>query len=367
MKNEEVKNTLTNDEVSKIYESLDSKGENTNKEALEKAHEETENTSYNNITPIESKGIGTPQVDEETLREAGLSDEYIKELKSLPDVDTTINESENNYRDLFKEYGISDDDSVALFKIIMQYKNDGIAQGLYNKLPPTVKNLADGLIVVGKTESAKVSKDNAAKILIDSFIGDAKFSASIDEFNEEMNNLLISSTEEYKSLMNGYIESVYKDIDKIKTEDPEKAETLSKIKQAFEDAEVYAKELEWLDHISAKKLKKITQNSFDNECFYFNKKVNTTDIKLPDIREAYPIIKKALPGYTELQIKEFIIAICKSSYNLDVNKIEDLAYIHRSIENIFAFRVLSKAAFESDLAKKVFGNISVVINKIINL
>ena len=96
MKNEEVKNTLTNDEVSKIYESLDSKGENTNKEALEKAHEETENTSYNNITPIESKGIGTPQVDEETLREAGLSDEYIKELKSLPDVDTTINESENN-------------------------------------------------------------------------------------------------------------------------------------------------------------------------------------------------------------------------------------------------------------------------------
>lgn len=367
MKNEEVKNTLTNDEVSKIYETLDSKGENTNKEALEKAHEETESTSYNNITPIESKGIGTPQVDDETLKAAGLSDEYIKELKSLPDVDTTINESENNYRDLFKEYGISDDDSVALFKIIMQYKNDGIAQGLYNKLPPTVKNLADGLIVVGKTESAKVSKDNAAKILIDSFIGDAKFSASIDEFNEEMNNLLISSTEEYKSLMNGYIESVYKDIDKIKTEDPEKAEALSKIKQAFEDAEIYAKESEWLDHISAKKLKKITQNSFDNECFYFNKKVNTTEIKLPDIRGAYPIIKKALPGYTELQIKEFIIAICKSSYNLDVNKIEDLAYIHRSIENIFAFRVLDKAVFESDLAKKVFGNISVVINKIINL
>ena len=237
-------NTLTNNEVTKIYESLDSKGENTNKEALEKAHEETENTSYDNITPIESKGVGIPQVDEETLREAGLSDEYINELKSLPDVDTTVNEGENNYRDLFKEYGISDDDSVALFKIIMQYKNDGIAKGLYNKLPPTVKNLADGLIVVGKTESAKVSKDNAAKILIDSFIGDAKFSASIDEFNEEMNNLLISSTEEYKSLMNGYIESIYKDIDKIRAEDPEKAEALSKIKQAFEDAEVYAKELE---------------------------------------------------------------------------------------------------------------------------
>ena len=51
----------------------------------------------------------------------------------------------------------------------------------------------------------------------------------------------------------------------------------------------------------------------------------------------------------------------------DVNKIEDLAYIYRAVENIFAFRVIDMVDFNSDFAKPVFGNVSVVIKKIINL
>lgn len=359
---------LTDEEVTKIYNDLSDKGENTNEDKLEEAKQETESSNYDNITPIESNGVGVPQIDEEALREAGLSDEYIEELKKLPDVDTKIEETEANYKDTFKEYGITDEDSIELLKIIMQYKKDGISQGLYSKLPQTVKNLADGLVIVGKGESMKVSKDNAAKVLIDSFINDAKFSKSIDDFDEEMNSLVMSTSKEYKMLMNEYIEEMYKDIDKIRVEDPEKAQTLENIKKAFEDAAKYTKELEYLDHISAKKLKKITQNSFDSECFYFNKKVNTTEITLPNIQDVYPIIKKALPNFTELQIKEFIVIMCKASYNLDViNKIEDLAYIYRAVENIFTFRVIDMADFESDFAKEVFGNVSVVIKKIINL
>ena len=358
---------LTDEQVTKVYNELESKGENTNKDKLEEAEKLTENSEYEEVKPMENQGVGTPQINEEALREAGLSDEYIEELKSLPDVDTNIKETEADYKELFKEYGITDEDAIELLKIIMQYKNDGVVEGLYHKLPPTVKNLADGLVVVGKGENLKVSKDNAAKVLIDSFINDAKFSASIDDFNEEMNNLVISTSKEYKVLMNEYIEEMYKDIDKIRTEDPEKAETLEKIKKAFEDAEKFTRELDYLDHTSAKKLKKVTQNSFDNECFYFNKKVNATEIKLPNIENAYPIIKKALPGFTELQIKEFIITICKASYDLDVNKIEDLAYIYRAVENIFAFRVIDMVDFNSDFAKQVFGNVSVVIKKIINL
>lgn len=359
---------LTEDQISKVYETLEEKSENSNKDKLEEAKQETENSNYEEAKPMETQGVGTPQFDEEALREAGLSDEYIEELKNTPDIDMNVSEGENDYKDAFKEYGISDEDSIELLKIIMQYKNDGKSEGLYDKVPQSVKNLADGLVVVGKGESVKVSKDNATKVLIDSFINDAKFSKSIDEFNEEMNDLYIKTSEEYKYLMNEYIEGLYKDIDKIRVEDPEKAETLERIKLAFDNAGKFTRELEYLNHTSAKKLKKAVQNSYDNECFYFNKKVNATDIKLPDIREMYPIIKKALPGFTELQIKEFIVTICKASYNLDVvNRIEDLAYIYRSVENIFAFRVIEMADFESDFAKEIFGNVSVVIKKIIDL
>lgn len=358
---------LTDDQVSKVYDTLEVKSENSNKDKLEEAEQETENSNYEEINPMETQGVGTPQINEEALREAGLSDEYIEELKNTPNLDMNIEETENDYRETFKEYGISDEDSIEFLKVIMQYKNDCKSEGLYNRVPQSVKNLADGLVVVGKNESVKVSKDNATKVLINSFINDAKFAKSINDFNEEMNNLYIKTSEEYKYLMNEYIEGLYKDIDRIRVEDPNKAETLEKIKKAFEDASKFTKELEYLDHTSAKKLKKAVQNSYDNECFYFNKKVNATDIKLPDIREMYPIIKKALPGFTELQIKEFIVTICKASYNLNVNNIDELAYIYRAIENIFAFRLIDIADFESDFAKEIFGNVSVVIKKIINL
>ena len=359
---------LTDEQVTKVYDKLEKESENTNADKLEEAKEKTENSNYEKITPMKNQGVGAPQVDEELLKEMGFSDEYIEDLKNMPDVNTKINETADNYKEVLKEYDITDEDATNLFKVILDYKNNGIVEGLYNKLPQSAKKIADSFVIVGKSESIKVSKDNAAKTIIESFINDAKFSRSVDEFNEEMNELTINTTKEYKLLMNEYIEELYKNIDNIRTEDPEKAETLERIKKAFDNAGKFTKELEYLNHTSAKKLKKAVQNSYDSECFYFNKKVNTTDIKLPDIRGLYPIIKKALPGFTELQIKEFIVTICKASYNLDVkNNIEDLAYIYRSIENIFAFRAIHVADFESDFAKEVFGNVSVVIKKIINL
>ena len=359
---------LTDEQVTEVYNKLEKESENTNADKLEEGAKETEKSNYEEVTPMENQGVGVPQVDEKLLKEMGLSDEYIEELKSTPNVDTKINETADDYKEILKEYNITNEDAANLFKVILDYKNDGIVEGLYNKLPQSAKKIADSFVIVGKAESVKVSKDNAAKTIIESFITDAKFSRSVDEFNEEMNKLTINTNKEYRLIMNEYIEELYKDIDNIRTEDPEKAETLERIKKSFDDAGKFTKELEYLNHTSAKKLKKTVQNSYDSECFYFNKKVNTTDIKLPDIRGLYPIIKKALPGFTELQIKEFIITICKASYNLDVkNNIEDLAYIYKSIENIFAFRAIDVADFESDFAKEVFGNVSVVIKKIINL
>ena len=84
--------------------------------------------------------------------------------------------------------------------------------------------------------------------IIDDIINDAKLNKALDEFNEELNDVTINTSKEYKLLMNEYIENMYKDIDKIKAEDPEKAKIVEKLKEAFDNAGKFTKELEYLNH-----------------------------------------------------------------------------------------------------------------------
>lgn len=343
------KTTITGTQVSMIYDTLKTKAENTNEDKLKAAKEQTNNTEYKESTITDSNFIGMPQITPD--KEAAI------------DNLASVIEQESDYKEALKEYNISDDDTKKLFEIIMEYKKSNSFEGLYDKLPDNIKTLANGFRNIN---NVRISKDNAAKILIDSFINDAKLNKALDEFNEEMSNAFAGTAEEYKNIMNEYIENLYKDIDKIEVEDPEKAQTLKNIKKAFEDANKFTKELEYVNHTSAKKLKKALK-SYDSECFYFNRKVNTTDITLPDIRSLLPIIKRALPDRTERHIKEFIIVICKASYSYNYNNIDELAYTYRSIENILAFRAIYMADFESDFAKEVFGGVSAVITKIIEL
>lgn len=357
--NKEIKvedKTMTDEQVKNVYNKLDKAEFNSNNDKLEAAKAETENIKYDSITPMDNN-LGVPQDDMSEI-----SQEEAEKIISK------VEERDTDYREVLRTYGIKDEKEVTeFFTVLNAYKkNNSSTNGLYKQLPPFIQALCDNMVGLASGSGLKLSKDNAAKNIVDGIINDAKLNKALDEFNEELNNVTINTSKEYKVLMNEYIESMYKDIDKIEAEDPEKAEILKKIKEAFDNAGKFTKELEYISHTTNKKLEKALMR-YKNECFYFNRKVNSTDITLPDIDQLYPIIKRALPNYTEKQIKKFIVVICKASATYNFDNIDELAYTYRSIENILSFRAIDVADFESDFAKEVFGNVSVVINKIIDL
>ena len=352
-----VENTsITNDQVKFVYNELNKVESNSNNDKLEAAREQTDSVQYDSITPMDNN-LGIPQDDMSEI-----SQEEAEEIINK------VEERDSDYREILKTYGIRDEKEITEFFMVLNAykKNNSSADGLYNQLPPFIQTLCDNMVNLSNGYGSKLSKDNAAKNIIDGIINDAKLNKALDEFNEELNDVTINTSKEYKVLMNEYIENMYKDIDKIKAEDPEKAKIVEKLKEAFDNAGKFTKELEYLNHTTNKKLEKALMR-YKNECFYFNRKVNSTDITLPDIDQLYPIIKRALPNYTEKQIKKFIVVICKASATYNFDNIDELAYTYRSIENILSFRAIDIADFESDFAKEVFGNVSVVINKIIDL
>ena len=109
---------------------------------------------------------------------------------------------------------------------------------------------------------------------------------------------------------------------------------------------------------------------FDDNCFYFNRKVNSDanrerGIKFADIRTLIPTIKKARDGFTEKQIKEFIIVFLKSIEKMDLTDTANLFYIYGVVSAIDSFRF--NTDFDTELGKTLFGNITKVIQKIISL
>ena len=346
---------LTENEVKKVYDTLEKANENNDREKLAKASEETNSTEYSNIEEMKSPKI--------------IGVDFASENNKDVSVERIINASEiteeGSKENMFEEYGLSTEEANEVLKLISEYNTTNVnVTGLYDKLPEKLKEITNGIVTESKLSGQRISKDNAAKFIIDSFINDIDFDNILDEYNREMNQIIAESNKEFQYIMKDSFDEIFERIDEIEAEDPEKAKTIRAIKSAFDDACSYSRLLDYIDHISAKKLNKFL-NRYDEECIYFNKKVNTTDIKVPNITLLYPIIKQVLSGFTESQIKKFIIVICKSSYNLNMDNIVDISYIYRLINNIVSFKYTND--FESDFGKEIFGNITVVIQKIINL
>lgn len=363
MKEENVKTKLTEDQITKIYDKLEE--ENKIKEALIKAEKETEESNYTEVSELQGEAIINPICTSDQLKEMGLDDDTIEFLKDVKigDKSLCIDEAEDNYKEVFEEYDISDEDGIKLLDAINKYKNTEEVD--YDTLPQKIKIIVDGLRITGE---GKISKNAATKVLLDSFINDAKFSKAVDSYNKEMNDLLLETDKVFGQLFKSSIDELYSDdyIDKLKEENPEQADQIQNIKNNFTKSREFKEQLDYLDHVSDKKLNKFL-NRYGSECGYFNTKFNNNKygIRVPKIEELYPIIKRARAGFTESQIKKFIIVIIKSCYKLDQNNINDLSYVYKMISNIYVYQYAT--VFDDDNTKELFENISNVIRKIINL
>lgn len=335
---------MTNEELKKLYDGLfdiDKKSV----ENLKKAEKETEESNY------------TSEDNEEIETDA--------EIPGLNDIDeSSIHETEKDIKDVLSEYDLSDEDAMKTLNIIEEYKA-GNTTGLYFRLPDALKRMVDGIVA---TEGAAISfkelnkyRNQAAKMLIDNFIHDAKMQTVVDEFNAEMGETLDNLNAEYDAMMTEAIDSVFDKIDELKVTDPEKAERISKMKKAFEDAETFDRQLEYAKNTTYKKLKK-QNDRFKDNAYYFNKRVNnnTAGVKIPEIETLAPIISNQLPDFKPEEVGMFLCCICNTLR--DPDDITEIAYQYRMVSSIYKYRFVEI----DERGKKLFGNISKVIHEIIS-
>ena len=204
-------------------------------------------------------------------------------------------------------------------------------------------------------------RNTIAKMLVDSFINDAKISAAVDEFNEDMSSAIDEMNSEYDNMMGDAIDNVFNKIEEIRSENPDQAKRIESVKNAFDSATTFEKQLEFAKRTSPNKFNKFLTR-YKDDVFYFNKRVNnnTVGVKVYNIEELVPIIKSALPQYTEEDIKKFIICICKTVENTD--NLAGIAYEYRMVASIYKYKFVTI----DEKGEIIFENISKVIEAILS-
>lgn len=341
-------NIITDEEIHHVYTELSS-ADKASTDNLTTAKEETETSNY---TSADNNTINV--------------------LEEIPGVDVlpaniaeTINEDENDIKDVLGEYDLDDESTIQMLKLIDEYKA-GEQSSLYSKLPEKMKTMVNGILMTetnGNINPKQITgmRNSIAKMLIDSFISDAKISAAVDEFNEEMHSTVHEMNSEYDNMMSDAIDSVFSRIEEIRSENPDQANRIESVKNAFDSATTFEKQLEFAKHTSSNKFNKFLDRYKDN-VFYFNKRVNsnTAGVKVNNIEELLPIIKAALPQYTEEDIKKFIICICKTIENTD--ELAGIAYEYRMVASIYKYKFVAI----DDKGEIIFKNISKVIDAILS-
>jgi hypothetical protein len=283
-----------------------------------------------------------------------------------------INITDGNYREVFEKYDITDAEASEMLKLMEMYKKN-LKVNYYEMLPGEFKNIADGIYNIAKKEGdINTTKNVAAKFLLGQLMSDAELNAAFDEYKDAVSEAVSDMHSEYSKLITQAFDEVFDNIKTIEVNDPEKAEKIKKIKNAFDDAMTFNKQLEFVENTTGNKITKLTKR-YEHETSYFNKTVNSTDVKIPKIEGLVDIIYNRLltlsdtPKYTVDDIKKFIVVICRTTaYKMDVvRNVEDLAYIYRMINTIYLYKFID-GPVNTDDETLLFGNIAKVLDAIIN-
>ena len=281
----------------------------------------------------------------------------------LVGIDTTINETESDYHEIFDEYNLSNEDATVLLSLIEKYNNN-VEMNYYEAMPEAIKIMADGIRQATNIQGVKCGKNDSAKFILKEMVHDAKITNAFNTFSDELNKSVVEMNEEYAKILTDAFDEAFANIDKIEAENPEQAEKIKRVKAAFDEATTFSRQLEYVNKVTANKLNKLVKR-YSNETAYFNNLVNVTDVKIPDIRKLLNIIHDNLPEYSIDDIKKFIIAICKSCQNINMDDIAELAYVYKMINNIYECTFIDKNN-KTEKSNLIFGNIAKVITSIIN-
>ena len=333
---------LTEEEISKIYNTLEE--ENRDKDLLSAAEKETEENIYTELEEMESYKELKSLLDSEGIDIDDDSDIDLDDI-NIDDEEESIDEDIDGSlsvlsRDIIKEsllqsdLNLNDKDADKMIDIILAYRNNKSIK-VYDKLPSRVKMVID---VYWQNDKKKAPKESIAKNFLNNIVSNLEMEEMFSALDGDMSKIYNKIDVDLSSVVDETYQEIFDTVDEVREIDPNKAENILKVQQAFEDAKSFNKLKEYLLSCKPRDVRKFV-NRYSDACFRFNKIVNenVASIKIYPLEEIYEILKRWL-RIDKDQIKEFCVLLAYSVIDLDFNDIGVTSYTYRLVSNIYAFK-----------------------------
>ena len=262
---------------------------------------------------------------------------------------------------LFKKYGykLNEEEATVLHQILLDYYNNKSTQ-IYDRLPKPLQRNVDGMCRLMINSGIKnVTREDAAKAIIDRFVNDSVTDAvfaKLDLEQVKMNTEIIQGSDKA-------FEDVFAQQEELSQEDPSIGERIQVVKDAFSRANTFDLQLQYLRNDRAKNVKRYHQH-YNGDIVAFNNKANSGKFTIPKLDAMYQLLKIRLPKekhYTTDEIKAFIVLLARSMMNLDYEDLGTVAYAYRRLDSLIR-HTLKYNASEGD--NKVFEDVATVIDEI---
>ena len=350
----DINNTpLLDEEINAIYDILEK--ENNEKELLLKAQEMTDSTEYNEIEEI--------TYDEE--------DVSIDDDNEEDDVESFINtQLSATSRDIIKEallgsdLNLKDKDADKMIDLILVYRNDKSAE-IYKNLPSSVKMYVD-ITWQGLPKKSRQSKESISKALLSHIIKTSELEQLFTTLDDDVTSIYGSVNSEMSTVIDDTYKEIFDSIDKIREENPDKADEIQAVKDAFDRAKSFDTVLDYLYTCKPRDVRKYS-NRYNDTCFRLNTIVNNNvvKIKMPKMDDIYEVLKKWFPKNDKDELKEFCVLIANSVMDLDYTTVKDTAYAYKLLDRIYKYKYIPLIELEYDEeCKEMINSILSVISKI---
>lgn len=266
------------------------------------------------------------------------------------DVRTNLNISENIVKEsiasMFPHFQVSD---MQDFMVALNRYRKGDKVSYYNLLPQSMKTEIDTL--VGGANIGYASQKEARKYVVEGMfeqIISENYSNAItvdltDSLNESYNQLYEDTKGEFSKYNNNqrymYETHMLEYAEKIREEDPEKADLCIRSSEAFVEAYTYQKMYFTFTNSGKLKAKKIELEKFERTCADWCMKYNNTKMVINNLYDLYPILSVLTDGVFDDEIvKRFIIAFTKYTLNMSPEKVDEHVFMYYFIKNILSLK-----------------------------
>ena len=323
-------------------------------------------------------------IDMEKIQNETVVDENAPLDIAITGEDGKSNITEGNIKESFD---VSEEEAMQMLYTLNQAKENP-NYPVYNNLPESIKTLIKQFASENNIPFSSIN--DLARYIISEMISDNKLDKAFEGVEDALEDALSmpSITDLYSEHMKNIIENkIPETVEAIKDTDPDKAESLLRIKEEFINSYNFSTVINTYENNSRlRKLVRRYETEYNNTISTFNMKAINSDLKMPNIKKMEIILfnllireplqasiiamesNESVPEeyqklidlkIEEKDIKKFCILICRSCDSRDPHNVFDAAYMYYIIKNIVSLELAREA--KTDFARELISNICKVI------